>query len=95
MPNNIENRLQVIGDNEEVQKVFAAIKNETDKLEIDFNKIRPMPKELKVDFNFQIEIFVKTTLNLKQNKDFLVSMLTDDSEWLKKQIADKINNVSR
>jgi hypothetical protein len=44
MPNNIENCLQVIGDNEKVQKVFAAIKNATDKLEIDFNKIRPMPK---------------------------------------------------
>jgi len=52
MPNHIQNRLKVIGDNLEVQKVFLAIKGEKNEdgteSQIDFNKIIPMPPELSI-----------------------------------------------
>ncbi len=47
MPNHIQNRLQVIGDNKEVRKVLTAI--EGNEMQIDFNKIKPIPKELMID----------------------------------------------
>jgi hypothetical protein len=52
MPNHIQNRLQVIGDNQEVQKVFTAIKGEPfddgTPMKIDFDKIIPRPKALDI-----------------------------------------------
>lgn len=52
MPNHIQNRLQVIGDKKEVKKVFSAIKGkdgDEKEMQIDFNKIKPMPKELDIN----------------------------------------------
>lgn len=47
MPNHVINRMTVTGSKEDVEKLLATIRNtEEDKL-IDFNKILPMPEELK------------------------------------------------
>lgn len=62
MPNHIQNRLQVIGDNEEVQKVFNHIKGKYDdgkEMQIDFNKIKPMPEELNIETHSGIEMWVE------------------------------------
>lgn len=45
MPNHVINRLTVTGSKENVEKLLETIRN-TDRL-IDFNKIHPMPEELK------------------------------------------------
>ncbi|MEC0234057.1 hypothetical protein P4H71_06895 [Paenibacillus kribbensis] len=45
MPNNITNRVKVIGTDEQIQELFEFIKNDTLGIgTIDFNKITPMPK---------------------------------------------------
>ena len=53
MPNHVTNRLEIIADNETVQKVMNFLKgvNEEDgtPCHIDFNKIIPMPKELLIE----------------------------------------------
>jgi Ferredoxin-like domain in Api92-like protein len=52
MPNHIQNRLQFIGDESEVKKVMSAIQGQfedEDKMTIDFNKIKPCPKEMNID----------------------------------------------
>lgn len=62
MPNHIQNRLQVIGDNEEVQKVFNHIKGKTDdgkKVQIDFNKIKPMPQGMNAECHSGIKMWVE------------------------------------
>lgn len=47
MPNHITNRLTIIGKEEQVKQVREAIKGEREDQFIDFNKIAPIPKELK------------------------------------------------
>ncbi|MDQ3190212.1 MAG: hypothetical protein M3Q58_01315 [Bacteroidota bacterium] len=62
MPNHIQNKLQVIGDNQEVQKVLKHIKGKHDdgvEIEIDFNKIRPMPKGMDSEVNSHIKMWVE------------------------------------
>lgn len=62
MPNHIQNRLQVIGESSEVQKLFDHIKGQWDNgepMQIDFNTITPMPEELEVNPHSGIEMWVK------------------------------------
>lgn len=47
MPNHITNRLTIIGTQEQVAQVREAIKGEGEDQFIDFNKIAPIPTELK------------------------------------------------
>lgn len=52
MPNHIQNRLKVIGTQEQINEVLESIKsiNEDGSIsEMDFNKIKPMPKQLNID----------------------------------------------
>lgn len=47
MPNHITNRLTIIGTEEQVKRVREAIIGEHEDQLIDFNKVAPIPKELK------------------------------------------------
>jgi hypothetical protein len=52
MPNHIQNRLHLIGEDSEVEKVMIAIKGKYDdgqEMQIDFNKIKPMPLDLNIE----------------------------------------------
>lgn len=50
MPNHIQNKLRLIGGSAEVKKVLSFISGKDDEgaMQIDFNKIIPMPKELSI-----------------------------------------------
>ncbi len=78
MPNHIQNRLQIIGDNNEVQKVFDHIKSkdsEGKEIQIDFDKIKSIPKELNVDIHSGIETAVKVALKMQKHQNPLVAGL--------------------
>lgn len=49
MANYYQSTLTLRGERKVVEKIFDSIKNEEDKRVIDFNKIIPMPEELKID----------------------------------------------
>lgn len=62
MPNHIQNKLQIIGNNDEVQKVLNHIKGKYDdgkEMQIDFNKIKPMPKGMNEEIHSGIKMWVK------------------------------------
>lgn len=62
MPNHIQNRLTFIGTSAEVKKIMNAIasKDEGGKaVQIDFNKIIPMPESLNLQIHSGIETWVK------------------------------------
>jgi hypothetical protein len=48
MPNHIQNRITIIGNDKEVAKVLTHIKNGTE-TQIDFNKIKKMPESLNIE----------------------------------------------
>src|SRR5690242_13974136 len=55
MPNHVQNRIEIIGSNEEINKVLNAIKGDEPFddgaiRKIDFNKIIPMPKTLEITY---------------------------------------------
>lgn len=57
MPNHIQNKLQIIGSNSQVKKVLSFISSKDDNgkdVQIDFNKIVPMPKGLMVETHSQV-----------------------------------------
>lgn len=52
MPNHIQNKLQIIGTHDQIKDVLDFIKStdkEAEEIQIDFNKIIPMPDELKIE----------------------------------------------
>jgi len=50
MPNHIKNRLVINADSEQVKEILERIKNDEVGIgSIDFNKIIPMPPELKIE----------------------------------------------
>lgn len=60
MPNHIQNKLQFIGNHDEVQSVLNYIKeidNDGKEIQIDFNKIIPMPKSLDIEINLIVEMW--------------------------------------
>lgn len=62
MPNHIQNRLRVIGDNKEVKKTLSHISSkgkDGKKIQIDFNKIKPMPEDLNIEPHHRIEMWAK------------------------------------
>lgn len=62
MPNHIQNRLQIIGDNKEVKKVLKSIASKNDdgtKVQIDFNKIKPSPKGMDIETHSGVEMWAK------------------------------------
>lgn len=62
MPNHIQNRLQVIGDKKqvtEVLKFISSVDNEGRKVQIDFNKIKPMPDGMNLEVNEHIKMWVE------------------------------------
>lgn len=61
MPNHIQSKLQIIGSKMKVKEVFAfiAAKDEDGKdVQIDFNKIIPMPDELNIEVHSGIKTWV-------------------------------------
>lgn len=52
MPNHIQNRIKVIGNNDEIQRLFNHIKG--DDSQIDFNKIKPMPKGMDIEVHSDV-----------------------------------------
>lgn len=62
MPNHIQNCIEVIGDNEEVQKVLNHIKSKADdgaEMQIDFNKIKPMPIGMNTEVHSGVKMWVE------------------------------------
>lgn len=67
MPNHIQNRLQIIGSKGQINEVLSFIAgeskdedtNEPLKMKIDFNKIKPMPKELNIECNSNVEMWAE------------------------------------
>lgn len=64
MPNHIQNRLQIVGDKEDIRKVFDFIKSDKPDKEgeiarIDFNKIKPMPEGLEANPHSGIQVWVE------------------------------------
>ena len=67
MPNHIQNRLQILGTNEDVQKIRNFMKSENSIF--DFNKITPMPESLNISSSSLGEQAHFLLFNY-QNKDF-------------------------
>lgn len=83
MPNHIQNRLTVIGDKGEVKKVFEAIASvdaEGNKLQIDFDKIKPMPPSLQITSGSNGEMAHQLLFGGKKQKFFPI----DDEEQRKR-----------
>lgn len=62
MANNIQNRIKVIGDINGVQKLLSHIKgidSDGEEMQIDFNKIKPMPEEMDIDVHSGIKMWVE------------------------------------
>lgn len=86
MPNHIQNRLQVIGDNQEVQKVLTHIKGNYDdgkEMQIDFNKIKPMPKELNIETHSGVEMWAEICTGQIDFASLFQPMETSASEMFK------------
>jgi hypothetical protein len=86
MPNHIQNRLQVIGYHHEVQKVLNHIKGNCDdgqEMQIDFNKIKPMPKELNIENHSDAVMWAKICTGQIDFASLFQPMETSASEMLK------------
>ena len=62
MPNHIQNRLKVIGTPDQIKEVlnFIASKDEEgEAVQIDFNKIKPMPEGMNVEIHSGVEMWVE------------------------------------
>lgn len=69
MPNHVTNKLTFIGEQEEIKKLTDAIRSEESKetlIAIDFEKIIPMPKELRAEVHSGIDSAVKWALKMIQ-----------------------------
>lgn len=81
MPNHIQNRLQVIGTNEQIKEVLDFISSKYDDdeaMQIDFNKIKLMPKDLQFEhFGMHIEDAVKVALKMPMHENQLISHLEE------------------
>lgn len=77
MPNHIQNKLQVIGNTKAVKEVltFIASKDkEGKKMQIDFNKIKPMPETLQLESGSLGEIAHSLLFGTKKEKYFPLSI---------------------
>lgn len=86
MPNHIQNRLQVIGDNDEVQKLLNHINGNYDdgkEMQIDFNKIKPMPKELNIEVHSGVEMWAEICTGQIDFASLFQPMETSASEMFK------------
>lgn len=61
MPNHIQNRLQIIGDKKEIEKLFNHIEGKFDdeKVQMDFNKIKPMPKGMDIEVHSGVKMWAE------------------------------------
>lgn len=104
MPNHIKNRLTVKASKELTAEIFSSIKSKYGAM--DFNKILPMPKELKTEIHSGIETAVKYSLKMgyhendliggmqRMNRDAQKSALEfNDKEW--QQYIQCLNNVRK
>ena len=61
MPNHIQNRVRLTGEQSRIDELLKTVQNEEEDLgSIDFNKIIPMPKELDIECSSRTERGVKT-----------------------------------
>jgi hypothetical protein len=88
MPNHVQNRLKVEGDPALVKELFAFIAGDADGARIDFNKIIPMPPDLKLEMCLGVDEAVKRSLLLdwfsKNNvnfTDYKSPLDFDDEQW--------------
>lgn len=66
MPNHIQNRVRLTGEQSRIDELLRAVRNDEEELgTIDFNKIIPMPKEL------DIECSSRTEQGFKAYSDFI------------------------
>ncbi|MDR0311659.1 MAG: hypothetical protein LBJ21_08730 [Acidobacteriota bacterium] len=93
MANNITNRLTVQGKPEDVQRFFAAIYGGLDEngklLLIDFNKIKPMPKELDVDESTITREALRLYENFRRESSLFLSGSEVAPELLEKYAEDR------
>lgn len=75
MPNHITNKLQIIG--KDVAKVRDFIRGED--LDIDFNKIIPMPEELHVEAHSGVLDAAKNALDVPLHENELIGMLESEN----------------
>lgn len=62
MPNHIQNRIKFIGNPEEVKKILAHIEGvyeDGGKMQIDFNKITPMPKGMDAEVHSGVKMWAE------------------------------------
>lgn len=62
MPNHIQNRLKVVGKENEVQNLLSSIKGKMDdgsEIAMDFNKIKPMPEGMNLQVHSGIKMWVE------------------------------------
>jgi hypothetical protein len=74
MPNHIQNRLEIIGDQLQVNNVRSFIKGNNDS-QIDFNKIIPMPEELGGEINSLVVTAAKYALKMELSSNPLLGAL--------------------
>jgi hypothetical protein len=85
MPNHVQNRLEIIGDELMVKNVMNFIAGK--KTRIDFDKIIPMPKGLEAEINSAVESAAKHSLKIGFSSEPLLAAL-------ERHNADKINPLS-
>lgn len=98
MPNNVRNRLKIVGKKEQIQKVLEAIKGGRDV--IDFNKIIPMPSELNIPSSSYGEIglaIIKKKLGAKTSEieDVYLQRLNEFSDDTKERMINAGFNYLR
>ena len=62
MPNHIQNRLKVIGTPDQIKEVLTFISSKDEKgelVQMDFNKIKPMPKGMNTEIHSGIKMWVE------------------------------------
>lgn len=74
MPNHIQNRLEIIGEEIQVQNVRSFLKGDEDS-QIDFNKIIPMPESMHGEINSRVETAAKYALKFSVSDNPLLAML--------------------
>lgn len=86
MPNHIQNRLKVIGEENEVQNLLNHIKGKKEdgsEIEIDFNKIVPMPKGMDVEVHSGIKMWVEICTGQLDFAQLFSPPLSSPSEMFK------------
>lgn len=86
MPNHIKNRLKVIGTPDQIKEVLNFISSKDEKgeaVQIDFNKIKPMPKGMNAEIHSGIKMWVEICTGQIDFASLFQPMETSASEMFK------------